>query len=408
MWFNGDFPFYRALPQLAGYDYVCMMDYDALANCDFDELMSKIAEEHVDFVGYRYGPAPEIIADKLDSYYGSKNSILPCILIIRPKVIQLMLTERRRMVAMYHESGGTLGWPMFEAFLGAIVTENTWIRYAELSRYGDVSRYEWWPPNLYAPDLFASAPSFVHPVLDAPRYAKSKLMLGGDDYFVPNSQLQRDFEQLPPRLFVPSLKACFEERGERGNLFKLVKYLRTQGLSRYAFRVNLACGCPAQQSSLSPWSSGTVEQEAGRATNGPLTAYPNFHAGPQKFPWWSVDLHSTFLVNEVVIYNRCDVQSLADLFKRFSILTSIDADNWNLVFRKEDDEPVGGVSEGAFSAKFKSPSVARYVRIRNDAEEMLHLVRIEIYGEPLSSDCSANEISNDFILDGSESQFGSA
>ena len=102
---------------------------------------------------------------------------------------------------------------------------------------------------------------------------------------------------------------------------------------------NIALGKPALQSSVSAWSRRrTVEADARGGNDGKLTGLYGFHTDYEVDPWWQVDLGTTFELREVRIFNRPDQ---AQRLLHFSILISVDGNNWSLLHKKSDDRVFG-------------------------------------------------------------------
>lgn len=380
LWYNGDFPLYRALITLPNYDYYYMVEYDVLITRPLDPLTDKLAYRNIEAVGFRLEPAPPGISEPIAAYFSNANSLLPSVFVASRRVVEYLFQARRRIAELY-SAHPERGWPFCEAFLGAAITDRPDIAYADLGQFGDVSRYEFWPPSLYDPKLLIDHRGFIHPVLDAERFARLRSIEAPHEFFIPNSALRHDLERVSPRIFVPALRRIFQERGQRDNLTRLRAYLRTNGLKALDEPFNIGLGCPATQSSLSPWSAGaSIAEEAGRALEGALHPYPNVHIGPEDGPWWAVDLQTEFEIESMHIYNRSDRPELAADFRRFSIYSSDDGELWTLQYRKDSDEIVGGDAVRPFVIDFLPPFIARHIRVQNDGSQMIHITRFEIYG----------------------------
>jgi hypothetical protein len=229
MWHNGDFPLYKALIDMPGYDYYCVVEYDVVFNEFFDGMIEALAERRVEMVGYRLRQAPDNIAAQVRAYYRNTNSLLPCVLIASRRAAEY-LYQQRCHIASIHARNPEFGWPFCEGFLGAAITDRPDIAYADLAQFGDVSRYEFWPPTLYSPSLTRETKSFIHPVLDPARFVGSRVRHGADEFFVTGSPMQRDLEQVDPAVFVPILRDFLSGRREHDRLSQLECYARERGL----------------------------------------------------------------------------------------------------------------------------------------------------------------------------------
>ena len=124
LWYNGDFPLYKAVINFPMYDYYCMVDYDALINHPLDALIDKMDSDQIEFVGYRLRGAPEPIARNVRGHFRNTNSLLPCILIASHRVVKYLYQTRRRIAEVYRDHK-ELGWPFIEGFLGAAITDRS-------------------------------------------------------------------------------------------------------------------------------------------------------------------------------------------------------------------------------------------------------------------------------------------
>src|SRR5215469_11904080 len=148
--------------------------------------------------------------------------------------------------------------------------------------------------------------------------------------------------------------------------------------------LNLALNKPALQSSTSIWStSSNPAEEARGANNGRISRLHGFHTAIENNPWWQVDLQSEFLIRKVVLYNR---KEYAERLKYFSILKSLDGENWQVLFRKRDKSVFGCADDLPYVAEIFGDHLARYIRIRLDGLESLHFSECQVFGEPVGTD----------------------
>lgn len=142
---------------------------------------------------------------------------------------------------------------------------------------------------------------------------------------------------------------------------------------------NLALKKPATQSSICRWSVGSSSEEDARgANNGEISRPYGFHTDWESNPWWQVDLQDQFLVHRVVIYNRQDCEE--DRLKYFSILKSLDGEEWHIIFEKQDSLVFGKYMP--YVAEISGDHLARYIKIRLDGIGFLHFSECLVFGEP--------------------------
>lgn len=134
----------------------------------------------------------------------------------------------------------------------------------------------------------------------------------------------------------------------------------------------------ANQSSICKYSRYLDTQlEASGGLKGPLTMEPSFHTDCENRPWWSVDLQMVMKIEEIRIFNRCDNEEFSRRFTKFSILISLDGDEWSELYRKTNTEIVGG--EYGCPFQLLNQFHARFVKIVLLDYNYLHLSKVEIY-----------------------------
>ncbi|MGV4878645.1 discoidin domain-containing protein [Acetobacter indonesiensis] len=142
--------------------------------------------------------------------------------------------------------------------------------------------------------------------------------------------------------------------------------------------IDLALGKPATQSSKHPDILLPLAVDAANA-NRPDSPDAHFQTAAEWFPWWQVDLEELCIISEVVLYNTSFWPGRA---RRFSILVSQDTQTWEDVFSKTDHSVFGDNDETAYKVVFPESVIGRFVRVRLDNWDHLHLKSVRVYGEP--------------------------
>jgi hypothetical protein len=141
----------------------------------------------------------------------------------------------------------------------------------------------------------------------------------------------------------------------------------------------ISVGKPAQQSSVSIWSSSQNSAiDAGLAVNGQAGTSRFFHTDIEDEAWWQVDLGAEFAVTEVRIFNRMDA---AGRLGWFSVLISLSGapNTWVPVQINRDLAfNVGNVSPVA--VRPAHAMLGRFVRIQKSEPGFLHLCQCEVLG----------------------------
>jgi hypothetical protein len=144
-------------------------------------------------------------------------------------------------------------------------------------------------------------------------------------------------------------------------------------------------GRVATQSSVSAWSEGgSPEADAIRALNGVIDGRGKFHTDLEDAPWWRVDLGVVHGIREVRLFNRMDQPAVAERANRIAIDIGFDPGHFIEVFRRESDEPFGGVDGNPLVFAPSIPIPGRFVRVRLLERNYLHLDQVEVHGEALA------------------------
>jgi hypothetical protein len=147
---------------------------------------------------------------------------------------------------------------------------------------------------------------------------------------------------------------------------------------------NIARGRRAWQSSIGPWSKGTIEEDASGAVNGDPTKSWGFHTNGEANPWWAVDLAEVSDIREIHIYNRkSSDRSIQLRASPIVVETSIDGETW-VAFHRTEPGFVFGDGDGQnipLVCTVDQPRRGRYVRITVPSQfTWLHLAEVEVYG----------------------------
>ncbi len=149
-------------------------------------------------------------------------------------------------------------------------------------------------------------------------------------------------------------------------------------------RKNLSKNRKCSQSSTSTWSKKSeIELDARGAVNGDISGGYGFHTDIEDGAWWQVDLGAVAGIDEIKIYNRMDQKGVAERSSKIAIDMGLNEQSFVEVFRRELDEPFGGVDGDPLTFNPVIPIPARFVRIRLLVRNYLHLDEVEVFGELL-------------------------
>lgn len=398
-WFNVDYQmlaFHAACPD---YAYYVMVEYDCSVRHDFDRTINRIEADEVDF-------AATPISTPIDEWgwVGTLEALWP-----RGQIVKALLTvsvfsaravvhlgAARRELARRHAAGEIAIWPFCEGYVPSVLRD-AGFRSENLTRYGSTLCLDWWPPY-HETELPALArQDFIHPVLDGPRFVASMLRHSEPEaWFEPGSQVRRKLDLVAPALVVPALVAALAAKRSVVGLVALRQAVDdlcwpeadfdldavVRGFAEPGKAIDLAVGCEASQSSVSPWSrKPTPSADAIGAVRGAVTGDYTFHTGYELLPWWAVDLGRPCLVEALWLHNRLTAER--DRVRAISIWGSPNGRGWRLLHRRAEMMGFGGADGRPLVVKLPERLVLRFVRIELDGTDFLHLDAVQVFGTRL-------------------------
>jgi hypothetical protein len=208
-WYNGDYPMYAFLAAHPEYSHYLFVEFDVVLNLDVDRFVRHALRIGDDIVSH-FPTAP------IENWYWAKShaplysmdvlkQVLFSVCLISHGALQFLFDRRRALSDQFH-LGQTTVIPYCEAFIATELAQAGY-RLGNLSDYGDVSHLDWWPPWREAHLDRMPRESFLHPVLDDPRYVKSVLKYSPLSFFRPGSIVNAKLRIMPPHAYVPALSA---------------------------------------------------------------------------------------------------------------------------------------------------------------------------------------------------------
>jgi hypothetical protein len=380
-WYSADYSVIYAFLRYPDYDYYVTIEYDAVVHRPLDRLVASVAESSADYVGLPIDIAVSQWAWRktCDELYepAAIRPYLDAIAFHSRRGVEL-LRDRRLELSAQLASGQIRQWPISEAF-NATETLRAGYVVRDLSDFGDVSHFDWWPPSLESELPELASLTFVHPVLTGERYLDS--LLRQDQVrtlFAPDSPLAKKLRSLPPADYVPKLMPKLINRGRKSPPPFVLEMMKGAVYSRPNGAANIALGKPATQSSVSAYSRNPqLAEDAAGAVNGVITGTFGFHTGLDDPPWWMVDLEIAHRLSEILVFNRLNLPKPS---RNLKILVSETGQEWREVYRRESEENFGGAYGEPLRVTFETPPVARFVRIELVGKQHLHLDQVEIFG----------------------------
>lgn len=154
---------------------------------------------------------------------------------------------------------------------------------------------------------------------------------------------------------------------------------------------DLALNKSATQSSICEHSRGkSIVEDAALVNNDDYEPWVSNHTAREASPWWEVDLSEICLIESIHIFNRLEDRHR---FCNFTILHSIDHNLWDVAFTKCDPRHFNDLEIPIFGRV-----QCRFIRIRLDAYEALHLRKVKIYGMPLAELPPKQELIGDYSI----------
>ena len=195
-WYNADYPMYHFYGLHPGYEYYVIVEYDAVPARGIDALVEACAARSIDLVG-------QPIATPVDTYFWTgrmtrfypRDAVRPflvCAVVLSRRAIE-HLAARRIEQGRTYDLADAAQWPIGECFIATELGQ-AGFTIRDLSSFGPLGRFDWWPPyhESELPDLPGEL--FIHPVLIGRRYWRS--------FFKVDLKwaLIKMAKQLPPRL----------------------------------------------------------------------------------------------------------------------------------------------------------------------------------------------------------------
>jgi hypothetical protein len=385
LWWNADYVLYAARKALPDFDYYVMLEYDVFINCDVDRMLAQCAEIGVDLVAQdlkRLSPENPWFSSISEFSPEPWWALIPFI-IVSDRAIDAMLRIRQAIAARL-AAGEASEWPYCETFIPTAILQQKNMSFAPLSNFVDTQLLRFRPyisilePNLTRPQ------SISHPVLGGVDYIGAiTASLPPDKIVLADGRLCAELQRGNPTELERELGARVQRDPQTHEFAVILLPSKKESLRGNDTLIDLAYGKPALQSSRSKWSKGiSAADDAAFAVCGILPNDFAFHTELEINPWWQVDLGAEVLIEEIEIVNRARAP---DRFRSFLINTSLDGESWETQFSKSDSSVISNTPASPFSACFHEPVWARYVRIVQTGQDVMHLRRVRVFGRPLTS-----------------------
>jgi hypothetical protein len=225
LWWNPDYAHYQFLQQYPDYDHYLFVEYDCVVQCSLQQFVARAISRGADLIALpilRTIDNWHWMAYQREAYPPGevKPALLNVCLLSSPALKQL----QRRRLAM-NSNPSSRAWPSGEVFVSTEV-ERAGMKWLSLSEFGDVSRYDWFPPTMEEDLKPADRDTFLHPVLDRRRYISSILHHVG---CLPPGELDRALSRFQRQEYAKFLWPAARKRTVRRIQHKLVRWRNQMG-----------------------------------------------------------------------------------------------------------------------------------------------------------------------------------
>jgi hypothetical protein len=174
LWWNPDYAHYQFLIECPNYDNYLFVEYDCVVQCSLEKFVASAVSRGADLISMP-------IARHLDEWhwtpyqpdvYAPEEARLSLLNVCFHSAAALKMLHQRRL-AMNNDPA-LRAWPSSELFVPTEVVR-AGMNWVSLAEFGDVSRYDWFPPTLEEDVAPSDGDTFLHPVLDRRRYVSSIL-----------------------------------------------------------------------------------------------------------------------------------------------------------------------------------------------------------------------------------------
>jgi hypothetical protein len=174
LWWNPDYAHYQFLTECPNYDNYLFIEYDCVVQCSLEKFVASAVSRGADLISLP-------ILRPLDLWhwtpyqrdvYPAKEAKLALLNVCFHSAVALKMLHQRRLAM---KADPTLrAWPSSELFVPSEIVR-AGMNWLSLAEFGDVSRYDWFPPTLEEDLTPSYGDTFLHPVLDRRRYVASIL-----------------------------------------------------------------------------------------------------------------------------------------------------------------------------------------------------------------------------------------
>jgi hypothetical protein len=225
LWWNPDYAHYQFLAQYPNYDYYLFVEYDCVVQCSLEQFVARAVSQGADLVALPISRPFHLwhwMPYQRDIYPPGETKIaLLNVCFLSAGALKLLQQRRLNM-----KSNASLrGWPSSEVFLPTEIVR-AGMKWVSLAEFGDVSRYDWFPPTMEEDLVPSNRDTFLHPVLDRQRYLMPVLNNRGS---LPPGGLKRGLSRFRREEYAKLLWPAARGRALRRIRHKLLQWRQQVG-----------------------------------------------------------------------------------------------------------------------------------------------------------------------------------
>ena len=220
LWWNPDYAHYQFLQEHPEYDHYLFVEYDSVAQCPLQQFVADAIARDADFVALPISLPIEKwhwMPYQRDAY--PPEEVKLALLNVSFFSSRALKQLQQRRLAINSESSSRT-WPSGEVFVPTEIVR-AGMAWLSLADFGDVSRYQWFPPTLEEEMKPGNGAAFLHPVLDRQRYVSSILHHVG--CLMPG-ELERALSQFRREEYAKFVWPAARQRALRRIQHKLVRW----------------------------------------------------------------------------------------------------------------------------------------------------------------------------------------
>jgi len=225
LWWNPDYAHYQFFDQHSNYDNYLFVEYDCVVQCSLRQFVSRAVSRGADLVALpilRAFDKWHWMPYQCEAY--SRREVKLALLNVCLFSSSALKQLQQRRLSM-NSNPSSRAWPSGEVFVPTEIVR-AGMQWLSLAEFGDVSRFDWFPPTMEEDLERSECDAFLHPVLDRQRYVSSMLHHLG---CLPPGELERALSRFRREDYAKFLWPAARERAMRRIRHRLVRWRNQLG-----------------------------------------------------------------------------------------------------------------------------------------------------------------------------------